>query len=88
MRCSCMIKKEEIIDACKEIFIKNEVLTDEEDICAIEKKVSSLDSLTNVTILIEIEEKFGFTIPDEYLSENVLSNIDSLVGLIQEFSTE
>lgn len=83
-----MIKKEEIIDACKEIFIKNEVLTDEEDICAIEKKVSSLDSLTNVTILIEIEEKFGFTIPDEYLSENVLSNIDSLVGLIQEFSTE
>ena len=83
-----MLKKEEIIDVCKEILIKNEALTGEEDIYAIEKKVSSLDSLTNVTILMEIEEKFDFTIPDEDLAENVLSNIDSLVGLIQEFSTK
>ena len=83
-----MLKKEEIIDVCKEILIKNEALTGEEDIYAIEKKVSSLDSLTNVTILMEIEEEFDFTIPDEYLAENVLSNIDSLVGLIQEFSTK
>ena len=83
-----MLKKEEIIDVCKEILIKNEALTGEEDIYAIEKKVSSLDSLTNVTILMEIEEKFDFTIPVEYLAENVLSNIDSLVGLIQEFSTK
>ena len=83
-----MLKKEEIIDVCKEILIKNEALTGEEDIYAIEKKVSSLDSLTKVTILMEIEEKFDFTIPDEYLAENVLSNIDSLVGLIQEFSTK
>lgn len=83
-----MIKKERIVEACKEIFIKNEVLTNEEDIYAIEKKVGSLDSLTNVTVLLEIEEKFDFTLPDEYLAENVLSNIDSLIGLIQELAAE
>ena len=83
-----MIKKEQIVEACKEIFIKNEVLTYEEDIYTIENRVNSLDSLTNVMVLMEIEEKFNFTLPDEYLAENVLSNIDSLIGLIQELSAE
>lgn len=83
-----MLREDQIMAVCKEIFVKNEILTEEEDIYAIEQKVSTLDSLTNVTVLMEIEEKLNFALPDEYLAENVLSNMKSLIGLIQELSTE
>ena len=83
-----MLSKEQIIKECKEIFVKHEVLTEDEDVFVIEQKISSLDSLTNVNVLMDIEEKFNFTLPDEYLAENVLSNMQSLIGLIQELSVE
>lgn len=83
-----MLSKEQILKECKEIFIKHEVLTEGEDVFAIEQKIDSLDSLTNVNVLMDIEERFNFTLPDEYLSENVLSNMQSLIGLIQELSVE
>lgn len=83
-----MLTKEQIIEVCKDIFIKHEIITKDEDVFLIEQKANSLDSLTNVTVLMEIEEKFNFSIPDEYLAENVLSNIKSLIGLIQKLSVE
>lgn len=82
-----MLSKEEILKICKEIFKKYEVLTEEEDIFSIEQKMGSLDSLTNVTLLIDIEEKFNITLPDEYLIDP-WSNFKSLIGLIQEMTLE
>lgn len=79
-----MLKKEEIIQICKEIMLRYEVLTEIEDIYTVETRNDSIDSLTYVTVLMEIEENFNITFPDEYLAENVFSNIDSLIGLIQE----
>ena len=81
-----MLEKEEIIRVCKEIFIKHEVLTVNDDVIIIEQKIDSIDSLTNVNILMDIEEYFDFTLPDEYLAEKILSNMESLIGLIKELS--
>jgi acyl carrier protein len=45
--------------------------------------VDEIDSVTYVSCLVELEQKFEIVFPDEYLAENFFEEIDKLVSIIE-----
>ncbi|MDY0278667.1 MAG: phosphopantetheine-binding protein [Acholeplasma sp.] len=42
-----------------------------------------IDSLSNINIIIDIEDEFNIEIPDEYLDKKLLINISALESIIK-----
>ncbi len=61
-----------LIDADQDNFILNEYI---------------LDSLTFVSMIVEIEEKFNVRIPDEYLSSNSLETYKDIENMLDKLSS-
>ena len=71
--------EEELINflSTKEIFNQNGVCTKETDLIE-----AGLDSMLMIELLLLIEEKYGFWIPEAYLTEENFKNIRILAGSI------
>ena len=61
-----------LIDADQDNFILNEYI---------------LDSLTFVSMIVEIEEKFNVRITDEYLSSNSLETYKDIENMLDKLSS-
>lgn len=48
---------------------------------------NNIDSMTNISIIIDIENQFNIEIPDELLNQYLLTDIDKLVLIITELSS-
>lgn len=46
------------------------------------------DSLTFITMIVELEKVFGVEIPDEYLNYDSLQTLDDIVVLIEKLKKE
>ena len=64
----CMVEIGIIIEASLEGFI-------DEDID---------DSLTYISFIVEIEEEFNISIPDEYLQADIIETYDDVAEMIQQ----
>ena len=43
----------------------------------------AIDSISFINIIVEIEEAFGISIPDEYLDMDMLGTIDDICNVVQ-----
>ena len=72
----------DILDILKSIFNDYGVDIDDQDY------LYSIDSVQYMAILVEIENQFGISFPDEFLSEDIFTDIESVVKLIQYLQIE
>ncbi|MBR0236064.1 MAG: acyl carrier protein [Clostridia bacterium] len=47
----------------------------------------SIDSILFISFIVDVENEFAITIPDEYLTIDLLQSIDGLTNLIIELKT-
>ena len=52
------------------------------------EELKEIDSIEYISIIVDIENSFNITIPDEYLSKNLFIEIDILEKLISNLITE
>lgn len=45
-----------------------------------------IDSINLILMVVKIEERFGITLPDEFLSKEYLSDCSSIIALIENTS--
>ena len=45
------------------------------------------DSLTFISLIVELEDAFNIEIPDEYLAEGKLKTFDDIHNMLSEYST-
>jgi acyl carrier protein len=71
----------EIINKIKNIATKRNVKFDEKDL---NKKLNQIgiDSLTSISLIIDVEEQFNITIPDELFPK--ITTINELINVINE----
>jgi acyl carrier protein len=48
-----------------------------------DESVALLDSVSYMSLLIDVENSFGAEIPDEFLTENLFADIDKFAEIIQ-----
>lgn len=46
------------------------------------------DSMMFITFIVQLEEHFNITVPDEYLIFDKFNTLDSIVDLVEELSCE
>ncbi len=44
--------------------------------------LENIDSIQYITVIVEIEQFFNITLPDDYLVENELSDIQKLINIV------
>lgn len=73
--------KEKLITLCTEIFKDSNVDTDLLEYVDFTDDLG-MDSITFITLIVEIEEKFKITIPDDLLLMDHFKNINDVVKVI------
>lgn len=79
--------KEEIYKTIVEILIENNAPIDENieisEVADTLKKIGGeIDSLTYISFLVSLEQRYGVDLPEEVLVDNVFENIDGIVEYI------
>jgi phosphopantetheine attachment domain protein len=67
--------------------IKNELLNIITDLGIVvdeNETIQDIDSLTFVSLVVKIEEKFNITFPDEFLLLDMVKDISNLVIIIEQ----
>lgn len=67
--------------------IKNELLNIIADLGIVvdeNETIQDIDSLTFVSLVVKIEEKFNITFPDEFLLLDMVKDISNLVIIIEQ----
>ena len=76
----------DIKDEIERIFEENGVDAQDKD------QLMEIDSLQYMTIIVEIEQKYGIVFPDEYLERNMVEDfekfVNTVVGLVDNSSVE
>ena len=79
--------KEKLIILCAEIFQNSGVDTDLLEYVDFEDDLG-MDSLTFITLLVEIEAAFGITIPDDMLLMENFKNMGDVIQIVVDQLTE
>lgn len=75
--------KEKLIALCAEIFQNSGVDTDVLEYVDFEDDLG-MDSLTFITLLVEIEAAFGITIPDDMLLMDNFKNMGDVLQIVAD----
>lgn len=75
--------KEKLITLCAEIFENSGVDTDLLEYVDFEDDLG-MDSLTFITLLVEIEAAFGITIPDDMLLMENFKNMGDVIQIVAD----
>lgn len=73
--------KEKLIALCAEIFQNSGVDTDLLEYVDFEDDLG-MDSLTFITLLVEVEAAFGITIPDDLLLMDNFKNMGDVIQIV------
>ena len=73
--------KEKLITLCAEIFENSGVDTDLLEYVDFEDDLG-MDSLTFITLLVEVEAAFGITIPDDLLLMDNFKNMGDVIQIV------
>lgn len=52
-----------------------------------EGTIEEIDSITFISLVLDLEAEFNIEIPDEYLLMSVLSSVDNIVSIIETLIT-
>lgn len=66
----------DIMDEIERIFEENGVDAQDKD------QLMEMDSLQYMTIIVEIEQKYGIVFPDEYLERNMVEDFEEFVNAV------
>lgn len=69
--------KSAIIDELNNLGIIIDNLDEDVDLLSLE-----IDSITFITFVVALEERFGIQFPDEYLAMEVLNSLNGLANLV------
>lgn len=75
--------KELLIEICCNVFRNEEISKDMIDCVDFESDLG-MDSITFITLLVDIEDRFEIMIPDEMLLAENFSNIENIASIIFE----
>lgn len=75
--------KERLIALCAEIFQNSEIDTDFIEYVDFADDLG-MDSITFITLIVEIEAAFDITVPDDLLMMDYFKNIDDVVEVIAD----
>ena len=75
--------KEKLIALCEEIFQGSGVDTDLLEYVDFEDDLG-MDSLTFITLLVEVEAAFGITIPDDLLLMDNFKNMGDVIQIVAD----
>jgi len=79
--------KEKLIALCAEIFQNSGVDPDLLEYVDFEDDLG-MDSLTFITLLVEVEAAFGITIPDDMLLMENFKNMGDVIQIVVDQQTE
>ena len=79
--------KEKLITLCSDIFRNTRGDTDLIEYVDFADDLG-MDSITLITLIVEIEAMFDITVPDELLMMDCFKNMDSVIRIISEQLTE
>jgi acyl carrier protein len=75
----------DINEKVKQCFENIGILIESGDNFALEEYI--VDSITYMSFLVELEQMFSITIPDEYLQKGRLQNRQSIVTMVDDLLT-
>ena len=78
--------KQKLLETILALFPDSEVETDVLEYADLIDDLG-MDSITFISIIVEIEDMFGITIPDEMLLIENFRNVDEIVRLIENETT-
>lgn len=79
--------KEKIIVLCSEIFQNSGVDTDILEYVDFSDDLG-MDSITFITLIVEIEAAFDIMVPDDLLLMDNFKNVDYIIGVVDEQLSE
>jgi acyl carrier protein len=50
---------------------------------ASDEDIALLDSVSYMSLLVDVENSFGTEIPDEFLTENLFADLEKFAGIIE-----
>ena len=74
--------KEKLISLCAEIFKDSNVDTDLLEYVDFSDDLG-MDSITFISIVVEVEDIFGITVPDDMLLMENFRNVDGIIKIIE-----
>lgn len=76
--------KEEVV----KILENNGIIVDLEEDGNAFFDIAAIDSITFISFIVDVENKFGITIPDELLSIMIIQSLNGFVGMLYELLLE